>query len=362
MALIANTAWLDEELAAFRHLVVGLIDEQVQVTQVVPESLAGEESSGFCERVTWQDSRWSVVRERRLYAMADRLEELGVELIHALDGRVWQGGLRLAKRLGLPAVLGAWSVMDMAQAERVQKKHDMDRVVFVTPTGPLALGLQKALAGKVHVELVPQGVHVPDEPREHSQEPGDLCAVVAGNGTYDPAYDALITAMRAVVTRYPQAQFFFDGQGSDQHLLWQNARRHGLLSNMSLVPRRLGRRELLLRADVLIHPQALGKARTLTLAAMANGLPVMALQDPWLDYLVDQQTAWVVDRPDPQRWEQLILQLIEDPSGGQRLGERARQWIRQRHLAAVQVEHLLAVYRQLSGQPFRFPGAEVEHS
>src|SRR5690606_29911364 len=84
VALLANTAWLDEELAMFRHLVVGLIDEQVRVAQVVPEEMAGEEFSAFGDRITWRPSRWGMVQRQRLTSLATRLDRLGIDLIHAL--------------------------------------------------------------------------------------------------------------------------------------------------------------------------------------------------------------------------------------------------------------------------------------
>ena len=322
VALIANTAWLDEYLSMFRYLVVGLIDEQVRVTQVLPERLDEGDVSGFCDQVRWRDSQWPIIRRRRLCRLANQIDQLGVDLVHALDGRLWEGSVCIAKQLGTPLILSASSAMDVPQLDRLRRLDELAKVAFSASTGPLAHGIQKHLGPNVQVEMVAQGVHVPDNVRVHRWEEGAICAVVSGNGAYDTEYDALLSALKAIVTRYPLAQFFFDGQMGDQHLLWQAGRRYGLLSNMSLVPRRLGHRELLLRADVLIHPQALGRSRTLTISAMANGVPVIALHDPWLDYLIDQQTAWVAERADPTVWVQLLARLIETPAHTQELVDR----------------------------------------
>ncbi len=341
-------------------MVIGMIDEQVRVTQVVPEGLADEVASGFCTRVTWQDSSWSVMRRRRLSRLADRLGKLEVDLIHALDGRVWSGSVGLAGRLGVPLVMSASSVMDIPESRRLGRADRLEHAAYVATTEPLAAAMRQKLDDDARVEVILPGVHVPDEPRSGNEEDGTLCAVVTGSGGYDGAYDALMVAIRSIIDKYPQSQFFFDGQGDEQHLLWQNARRHGLLANMSLVPRRLGHRELLLKADVLLQPQALERSRSLTLAAMARGVPVIALSDPWLDYLIDGQTAWVVERPDPKLWFDLITRLIEEPADIRVLTESARQWMRQRHLAAQQMGHLLALYREVSGESIKFPGMEAQ--
>lgn len=354
MALLANTAWLDEDLATFQYLVVGLIDEQVRVAQVVPDGLSPGETSDFCDCVRWHDSSWRWLRRRRLGRVVDPLRDLGVDVVHALDGRLWEGALRLARQLWTPVVLGTCSALDVAQVQRLRRLDELVKVVFVATTRPLAVAIRERLPADAQVEIVPQGVHVPAKSAAiHGG--AALCAAVTGNGTYDAQYDALMVAMQSIVAKYPQAQFFFDGQGSDQHLLWQAAKRYGLLSHMSLVPRRLGHRELLLRADVLIHPQSLGRSRTLTLQAMAHGVPVMAMKDPWLDYLIHDQTAWVVDQADPDVWAQMIDRFVETPSLGRDLAVQARRWVRRRHRAAGQVGHTLGLYRQITGESIKFP-------
>ncbi|MEE9212173.1 MAG: glycosyltransferase, partial [Phycisphaeraceae bacterium] len=351
------TAWLDEELASFRYLVVGLIDEQVRVAQVVPEGLSEEESSAFGERLTWHDSRWRLVRRHRLSRLAEPLGALGVMLLHALDGRVWEGTLRLAHRLNCAAVFGAGSALDVAQVAHMGRVIDPTRMAFAAATAPLAKAIRQRLDPQVIVDVIPTGVHVPDElPGTASRaDPEALCAVITGNGQFDADYLALFTALPAILADYPQAQFFLDGMGSDQHQLWQAARRLDLLSNLSLIPRRLGHRELLLRADVLIHPQALARSRSLTLRAMAHGLPVLARQDRWLDYLIDGQTAWVVDRCKPEPWGELIRRLLDDPQAASTLGRGARQWVQQHRLAATQVEQMRQLYRRATGESLKFP-------
>lgn len=358
VALIANTAWLDEDLAMFRYLVVGLLDEQVRVAQVVPARVDAGEVSGFCERVTWRDSTWSIVRGRRLSRLADRLEELGVDLIHALDGRVWGGAMKLAHQLELPLVLSASSAMDVQLVERLRRVRDLVNMAMVTTTQPLAEAIQSKLEPGIDVSVVVPGVPSVEatavQPRERGKD-GVLCAVVSGNGVYDPHYETLLLGLQSVIQAYPDCQFFFDGQGGDQHQLWQAAQRYGLLANVSLAPRRLGHREMLLRADLLIHPQPLGRSRTLTLGAMAHGVPVIALADSWLDYFIDQETAWVVHQPDAKQWQDMIVAFAQDDSQGRDLAERARQWVAQHHSPAMQVDQTLGVYRQVTGESIKFP-------
>jgi glycosyltransferase involved in cell wall biosynthesis len=128
-----------------------------------------------------------------------------------------------------------------------------------------------------------------------------------------------------------------------------------VLSNISLTPRRLGHRELLLRADVLIHPQPLGMSRSLTLAAMAHGVPIVAQDDPWLDYLIDDQTTWIVEGPHVDEWVERLLRLMERPEDGLALARSARDWVRQHRQATTSVDRMLHMYRRMTGETLKFP-------
>ena len=153
-----------------------------------------------------------------------------------------------------------------------------------------------------------------------------------------------------------EMQFFFDGQGVDQHKLWRTIEKLGLLRNSTLIPRRLGHREILLRANALVHPQALGKARSLTLRAMACGLPVISVADEALDYLQPETTARVLNDPTPEDWCQCLLWLARQRSEAAALGQRSHQWVREHRPVSAQIESLLHVYRSLTGETLPFPG------
>ncbi len=360
VALLANTAWLDEELANYQHLVVGLLDEQVRVTPVVPETFAESSVLEAVQPITWRDSAWAWSRRLALTRLADRLAKGKVELIHALDGRLWDGAVRLARRLELPVVLRVGSALDLRAVPAALRLAGDLPLAFTAATQPLADAVLPMLPinpqGHERLTLVPPGVYVASQSELPAVEDQTLCIVISGSGAVDPAYQAVLAALRQIIGEHSQVQLFFDSQGKDEHALWQAARGHGLLAHMSLVPRRLGHRELLLHADVLIHPQALGRARSLLLQAMARGLPVLARRDPWVDYLIDEQTCWLVDRDEPADWLELVRRVVQEPKRARVLGHAARQWVREHHGASRQVTTTADLYRQLAAQPIRFPG------
>ncbi|MEX2389414.1 MAG: glycosyltransferase family 4 protein [Phycisphaeraceae bacterium] len=355
VALLANVAWLDEELASFQQLVVGLIDEQVRVAQVVPQHLPLDESIVFGERVLWTESSWPWSNHYRLWRLDKTLDELDVDLLHALDGRLWLGAALLARKLSLPAIFHASSHLDLRRVDRVTSLLPAGQIAFLATTEPIAQAIRERLGEAYSVEHVPPGVHV-GEPVRSREADDAVCAVISGNGKLDHRYQALLEGLGEVVRQHPRTQFFFDGQGSDQHQIWRAARQHNLLSNLSMIPRRLGHRELLVRADMVVHPQPLGQSRGLTMQAMAHAVPVLAHQDPWLDYLVPNVTARVVPSPSPHRWAQLINGVIERPDEAQDLGESAQAWVREHRPASQWVARSLALYQRLAGHTIPFPG------
>lgn len=355
VALLTNTAWLDEELQSFQHLLVGFMDEQVRVAQVVPQHLHHSDASVFGAHVGWQESSWAWLNRHRITKLDQALEPLGVNLIHALDGRLWVGAYRLALKMNVPVVFTANSHLDLKLVSHLRRIADAGRCAFVATTEPLAQAVRDRLPPAFIVEMIPPGTH-PGPPVRHRNPDDALCAVISGRGQLDDRYQALLEALSQVIRHHPQAQFFFDGQGSDQHEIWQAASRLNLLANISLIPRRLGHRELLVRADVLIQPQPPGRSRGLTLQAMAHAVPVIAHHDPWLDYLHEDVTAWLIDGPDPDAWQTCITRLIEQPDLGRQLGQRAQHWVSENRLSAQQVAHTLDLYRRITGEPIKFPG------
>ncbi len=355
VALLANQAWLDEELTPFQHLVVGLIDERVRVVQVVPQHIDTEDVSMFGGLVPWHETRVTVMNQHRIARLDEPLEALGVDLIHALDGRLWRGGLKLADSLGTPIVLGACSMLDIPLAQRLLSRADPAKVAVAAVTEPIAEAIRQHVGPDLLVQTIGTGVHNQSTEPPVRQEGETFCAIVSGNGVWDSDYDALLGGIASVVRRRPMSQFFFDGQGGAQHQIWKAASAMGLLANISLTPRRLGHREMLLRAHALIHPQALGKSRSLTLRAMAWGLPVIACHDPYLDYLIDGQTATVLDGPTPEDWAHQLQRFIEDPKLTAAMGQRAQDWVRHNRPTSHQIADVLDLYRRMAGQTIPFP-------
>ncbi len=360
VALLANTAWLDEELSQLHHLVVGMIDEGLQVMQVLPHGRVEGEVSAFGGRMGWTETRSTWLRRRRIGALKEAMADAEVDLLHALDGRLWWPAVDLARALDVAVVLTANAAVDVALAPRVLKAVNPARCVMVAASEPLETALRESTEGRVQVIGVPPGVHpgavlpAEDPPMEEQSE--GLCVVVSGDGRVDPEFEAFLKGAAAVVAEHPQVQVFVDGMAAGQHEVWRAASRLGLLSNLSLVPRRLGHRELLLRSDLLVLPQPLGRTRSLKLAAMSAGVPLIARADPWLDSLQDGETAWLIDTARPEAWADALRRGLTARDEARALARKAQAWVHRERLASTQVDTLINLYRHLTGAAIPFPG------
>ena len=390
IALISNAPWLDEELPEFQQLVAGLAAEGVEIVHVMPGAAAGggtgagglpEDVPAASQRLTWNDSRWSALRSLRLAHLHPQLQDLNIDLLHAHEGRLWRGALRLGRKLNVPVLLGIASRLDLPLIYRLRNRIRRDQPTFIAATQPLADAAFQALASggfvgagtsggggtgtsggagqKIDqkIELIHPGVAACDEqtlPAKPAE--GIFCAAICGNGLFDNDCQTLFEALPPIIADYPQAQFFLDGQGREHHALWLAARRYGLLSNLSMVPRKLGRRELLLRADVMIQPQPLGRPRTLPLQAMARRPAHPGLHRP-LGRLPDRRPNRLADRaPRPPKLGEADPRRHRRPRPDPPTGLRARQWVRANCGIADQITRTLTLYRQVAGQAIRFPG------
>ena len=355
VALLADESWVDQELPVFRHLIVGLIDETVRVVQVVPPQLTEDEVVSFAMRVDWAERGNGWLRPLRHRRLGDCLAPLEVDLVHSLGPRTWTAAVRVGRRLGVPIVLGLAHHRELKWLRWLQRHCDPSRFALSAATGPLATAARQRLPEDAVIEHITPGVH-PRRQLPASQETDTtLCVVVSSTGRFDAPYEQLLDALSLVVREHGEVQLFFDGPQAQQHHLWRGMQQRDLLEHATLMPHRLGRRLLLRGVDLVIQPHALGGARSLLLRAMAAGLPVLTLNDPWVDYLLDEQTAWLLDEPSVDGWKALLRRVIRRPDEARELGSRAREWISERARASQYVGRTLSVYRRMTGESIQFP-------
>ena len=355
IALIANTAWLDEELPTFKLLTTGFMADNIQITQILPQKIDQNDTSSFSKTLKYIDTKFSILRNYRITALHKQLAQDTPHIIHALDGRLWQGAVKIAQKLEIPAILSANSHFDISLAPKYQQLAQEKMVYFTASSDTLKQAILDVLPQNMSVKHIAPSIYTPLKHTPRPDNDAPLCAVVAGNGIYDQQYEILFAALKTFTTQHPEAQFFLDGQGPNQDLLWKAAKRFELLPNISFVARKIGHRELLLGADLIIQPQALGRTRSLILQAMAKSIPIIAKHDPNIDLFHHNQNALVISSDQPKNYVTALNQIINDKKTIRQITINARQYTRQNHAPSVQVQKIIELYTKASAQPLKFP-------
>jgi glycosyltransferase involved in cell wall biosynthesis len=231
---------------------------------------------------------------------------------------------------------------------------------YIAPTEPIADALRQRLDPDL-VSMVPFGVELPPEARNVLADREEAISLaIIGSGLDATSHRPILTALSRLTKEFPQIQACLELRGPHEHEIWRQARRLDLLGHISTIDDAAQHRTLLTGCDILMVPERLGQVRSLILAAMALGMPVMAGDDPYLDMLTADQTAIIVEPDDADAWADNLRLLFTDPDLAGRIGGAARSWVAEHHRTEDYVTGLEAAFRQvLSGGAHTFADADV---
>lgn len=355
VALLADRPWLQHEATTYRHLVVGLIDEGVRVVPIVPEGVMTDALSLISERIDFRGSQHSLVRSYRLRRLAAQLRQAGCDLLHVIDESLAASGASLARATGLPMVAHAWSDRGVPAVARAAGHGN---ATVVAPTEGLARRARGVVGAKVSVEHIPAGVMRLDNAPPPLADPSQSIAVaVFVPEQVGRALEQLLRGAVMVRKELPQLQLFVHSVGAMTHKHWQVASQLNALDIVSFTSPQSDARTLLVQADAIIQPEATGCVRTTLLSAMAAGRPVLAAADPVMDYLIDGQTARLVDGTTDSQWAEVLRSLAAESRPLRELGERAAAYVGEHHRVAASVLRTIEAYRAACGEPLRFQGS-----
>ena len=363
LGLIIDESRLGREQVLLQRLCTGFIEAGDRITAIGPEDPEGpflpEDTTGAdaLQRIPVAPRVPAWLRRSEARRLATMIESDPPDLIYAMGDVAWRIGLEVARALQRPIVFDIWS------AEQVGRVHHPGSLVqvagYVCPTEPIADAVRQRVEPEL-VSVVPIGVIAPRKPREILTDPTSAVAVaIIGSGQDFSAYQSLLTGLSRLVREYPQTQVCLELRGPHEHEIWRQARRLDLLGHVSAIVDAAMHRALLTGCDILVSPERLGQSRSIMLQAMANGMPVIASADPYMDMLVPDETAIVVSSPEPSAWTAALSGLIDDPPAARALGASARQSVALNHRLSDHVVGLRQVFDQvLSGGAHTFAERE----
>jgi glycosyltransferase involved in cell wall biosynthesis len=104
--------------------------------------------------------------------------------------------------------------------------------------------------------------------------------------------------------------------------------------------------------DVVVHasvrPEPFGRV---ILEAMLLGKPVVAADAGGVPELIQHgETGYLVPPGDPDRLAQCLREILADPETAAAVGERAREWARQKFSLQRHVAEMSAIYDRVVGR------------
>jgi hypothetical protein len=362
VVIAADRTFASRERSMLARLQVGLADEGVRVVQALPQGVEADQSSVLLDSVHYEQvglplsRRWRAARAAKVITAVDPSSP--PEIVHVFGGSIWEFGTALARELGAALVLEAWRARLLPQIQHVREGSDAAVPTFVlAPDTRLAEYLRSEAPGAV-VREARWGVHAPTERRPVLQPGMAWSLMVAGGGLDRRAYVAAFEAIAEIVHARPDVLVFADALAARRAELWQLAAKLGIRERLSLVDEMDANRELVLRGDILILPEARGEQRTLVLEAMGAGMPVLAAADPLNGTLIDGRSAFLVPSGDRSAWASTLARVLDRPDAVAALTASAHTYIRDEHRPSVQVRGVLQAYEAAVGRaPIPFPAS-----
>ena len=344
------------------RLEVGLADLGVAVTRADPEHEdrphppgAGLISSSIAYR------RVGVINSPRAQAPAliDQLIQLKpsiddapIDVVHAFGDGCWALGVEVAHRLGASCAMELWSRHSVDLIPRIERRCERTgtHLLWLAPDDPIRDAAQ-SLRCKAPCRIARWGVHTPDARRRWDPNNAIRSIAVLSAGGDAPAIMRSLEGVAPIVRSAPGTLLFVDAKAMSEHeKVWRCADALGLLENLSVIPDMEARRELVLRCDLLLLPEARGEHRTLTLDAMASGMVVIAQRDPLVACLNDPAQAMLVEDGEPHSWEAAIRTVLDDPLRAQALIDAARDFVKKQRRASDHAQFLYDAMAWLIGR------------
>jgi glycosyltransferase involved in cell wall biosynthesis len=138
------------------------------------------------------------------------------------------------------------------------------------------------------------------------------------------------------------------GPGTDRQLLLELTDSLGIEGQVHFLGAVENPADYLRAADIFVLPSVAEGMSNSLLEAMATGLPcVVSGIGGNTDLIAEGQTGRLVSEATPEAWSRTLLELIEDPAEGERLGLAARRRIESEFALPVVVDRYLNLYRRM---------------
>lgn len=330
---------------AFNPLAVGLVDELVKLTAVVPESSSlADLPSPPVEVLTYRRPSLLGGWSRHLKELIESLHRQKVQVLHALEAPAWPVCRRLARELDCPCVVSVWALGD---ADRLARLDDRVRAVAAV-SEPICGELEgRHVAAPERIRLIRPGLF---QVRHATCFQDPQCSdsiVVSGRLDYSPPFETVLKSLAELQSRQYDCVYFLIGNGKAEKRLRTFAERLGLCQRLTFVDQQPARQltGILKAADLYIMPGGGPHLPLEALGAQAAGVPVLFNSAEAADFLIHGQTALRFAPTDAAELTDVLGRLLSDRDWARLLAERALEHLRAHHAVGRFVADVVELYR-----------------
>ena len=289
---------------------------------------------------------WMSRRRLRLW-----VAECGAKLVHVYGRQSAAAGWHLTRAAGIPCVASVASSAGGLRELRLLGRC-ADRIV--APSESVRQNLvNRARLPKEKIVLVPYGIDVGDYPASFPRSGaglpvvGTIASLRAGEGVAH-----FLNAARQLLAQGHRAIFAIVGEGPEARRFRAAAREYGVLEHVTFASRVSDHRPVLASMNIVVHPATTSGTEFGLLEAMAMGKAVVASDVGGVYSIVrDQENGRLVPKGDSDALAEALAGLLSDMAAARRLGQKAREVVRQQFSLDAAVERHLAIYDEITEPP-----------
>lgn len=347
--LIVDRDFAHRELSHVKTILIGLVDTGVMPTVALPEDMRGElEQVPGATLIGYRDRGAVWTRGLRAREIADRLvlDEKKPFVVHAIGAKSHAIAAEVGHQISSTLVLDVHRRDSIPHAVGIIKERSGE-CMAIAPSAALARALVAEGATPASVREVTWGVMSRDA---DSNKPQVTTAglVIAGSGQDRSAWESLVRALAQVASRREDFVILADSDATERSAISKLVSSLGLSPLYSRVPKLEANRDIILRADMLLLPDAEGVCRSIVLDAMAAGMTIVAAEDRDIPALSDHTIARLCS-PEATEWASAIESLLEQPEMRKQLGDAARNYVSEHHRPSKYIASLVDAYEWLVG-------------
>jgi hypothetical protein len=315
----------------------------------------GVASCIFCPRETelgvkgvevyhYTQPHWLALGADKVQSLVDLVQDVGVNVLHALDESSALQTAATADRLAKPYFISCYRI-----GARLHLPHKGRGLAgMITAGQAVSRSLEKRrIASEEAIHLLRPGVWIAPEPKPLEFQ--DRRAMVLAD-----VYDASNGVAEAVLRSFADvrhldggALFFLLHSPRQERSLRRRAEALGLLGDMTFMTQDGGGRSMhvVQSADVFIAAGARKEFDWGALLAMAAGVPVLAVASQESEFLSDGMTASLFSAGDADALTALLVNVLSTPAWGRAQARAALQYLHVYHNPIRSVTEMAKLYR-----------------